>query len=50
MAVIYPITYYKQGAGFLGAIYLAFFAAVYAVVANAWYIRSGLRGNWKAAG
>jgi cytochrome c-type biogenesis protein CcmF len=35
MAIFYPITYYKQGAGFLGAIYIALFAAIYAVFANA---------------
>ncbi len=50
VAILYPIVYYRQGAGFLAALYVAFFAAVYAVVANAAYIRSGLRGNFKAAG
>ena len=50
LAVFYPITYYKQGAGFLGAIYIALFAALYAVIANATYIWAGLNGKLKAAG
>ena len=50
LAIFYPITYYKQGAGFLGAIYIALFAAVYAVFANAIYIWAGLNGKLKAAG
>jgi cytochrome c-type biogenesis protein CcmF len=40
----------KYGIGFLAAIHLAIFAAVYTVVANATYIRTGLRGKLKAAG
>jgi cytochrome c-type biogenesis protein CcmF len=40
----------KYGAGFLTAIHLAVFGAVYAVVANAGYIWSGLQGKMKAAG
>ncbi len=44
------IHYDKYGAGFLGAIHLAIFCAVYAVVANATYIWAGMRGNLKAAG
>jgi cytochrome c-type biogenesis protein CcmF len=43
--IIYPITYYKQGVGFLGAIYVALFAAIYAVVANAMYIWTVLKGK-----
>ncbi len=50
LAVFYPITYFKQGAGFLGAIYIALFAAIYATVANAAYIWTGLNGKLKAAG
>ena len=50
LAVFYPITYYKEGAGFLGAIYFALFASIYAVVSNAVYIWSGLKGNLAAAG
>ncbi|HXB96276.1 MAG TPA: cytochrome c biogenesis protein CcsA, partial [Puia sp.] len=44
------IHYDKYGIGFLAAIYLAMFGAVYAVVANASYIRLGLNGKLKAAG
>lgn len=50
LAIFYPITYYKQGAGFLGAIYVALFASIYAVIANAAYIWSGLNGKLKASG
>ena len=44
------IDYNKYGAGYLGAIHLAIFAAVYSVVANASYIWVGLNGKLKAAG
>ncbi len=44
------INYDKKGAGFLAAIHLAIFAAVFAVVANASYIWLGLKGKLKAAG
>lgn len=44
------IHYDKYGAGFLAAIYLAMFGAVYSMVANAAYIRAGLNGKLKAAG
>lgn len=44
------IHYDKYGAGFLAAIHLAMFAAVYAVVANTAYIWAGLKGKLKAAG
>lgn len=50
LAWIYPITYDKKGAGFLGAIYLALFATIYTVVANANYIMIGLKGKMKSAG
>ncbi len=50
LAIFYPITYYKQGAGFLGAIYIALFTSIYAVIANAAYIWTGLNGKLKAAG
>lgn len=40
----------KHGPGFLFAIHLGIFAAVYAVVANAAYIWLGLKGKLKAAG
>jgi cytochrome c-type biogenesis protein CcmF len=44
------ISYDRYGAGFMVAIHLAMFAAVYAVVANAVYIYTGMRGKLKAAG
>ena len=50
LAVFYPLSYYKMGAGFLGAAYAALFAAIFAVIANAAYIWTGLKGQLKAAG
>ncbi len=50
LAIFYPLTYYKGGAGFLGAVYVAFFATIYSVISNAAYIWSGLNGKLKAAG
>lgn len=50
IAVFYPMTFYKHGAGFLGAIYVALFATVYSFIANAFYIWSGLKGSFKHAG
>lgn len=44
------INFDKHGAGFLFAIYLAIFAAVYSIVANAAYIWIGLKGKMKSAG
>jgi cytochrome c-type biogenesis protein CcmF len=44
------VNYDKKGIGFLIAIHLAIFAAVYAVVANTSYIWQGLKGKIKAAG
>ncbi|MBZ5855888.1 cytochrome c biogenesis protein CcsA [Flavihumibacter profundi] len=44
------IEYDKKGPGFLGALYLALFASIYSVVANAGYIWSGLNGKIKSAG
>jgi cytochrome c-type biogenesis protein CcmF len=44
------VDYDKYGIGFLAAIHLALFAAVYAIVANTGYIWAGLRGKLKAAG
>jgi cytochrome c-type biogenesis protein CcmF len=44
------INYDKYGIGYLAAIHLALFASVYAVIANAAYIYTGLNGKWKAAG
>jgi cytochrome c-type biogenesis protein CcmF len=50
LAVFYPITFHKEGPGYLGALYVALFAAIYSVIANAGYIWSGLNGKLKAAG
>ena len=44
------IHYDKYGTGFLAAIFLGLFCAVYAVVANTGYIWAGLKGKFKAAG
>jgi cytochrome c-type biogenesis protein CcmF len=44
------INYDTYGIGYLGAIYLALFAAVYTIIANMGYIWTGLRGKIKAAG
>jgi cytochrome c-type biogenesis protein CcmF len=50
LVVFYPITYQKQGPGFLGAIYVALFATLYSVFANAAYIWIGLKGKLQSAG
>jgi cytochrome c-type biogenesis protein CcmF len=50
ISVFGNINYVKKGPGFLAAIHLAIFAAVYAVVANTGYIWKGLNGKVKAAG
>lgn len=44
------VHYDKKGPGFLFAIHMAIFAAVYAVVANAAYVWLGMKGKIKAAG
>ncbi len=44
------IDYNKFGPGYLAAIHLALFAAVYTVVGNTGYIWTGLKGKLKAAG
>ncbi|MFT4153005.1 cytochrome c biogenesis protein CcsA [Parafilimonas sp.] len=44
------INYTEKGAGFMVAIHVAMFAAVYSVVANAAYIWIGLKGKTKSAG
>ena len=50
ISVFGNINYQKHGAGFLAAIHLAVFAAVYAVIGNASYIWTGLNGKLKVAG
>jgi cytochrome c-type biogenesis protein CcmF len=49
ISVFGNISYDKKGIGFLGAIHVAIFAAVYATVANASYIVIGLKGKLKFA-
>jgi cytochrome c-type biogenesis protein CcmF len=44
------IHYDKYGSGFLAAIHIALFAAIYSAVANAAYIRLGMNGRLRAAG
>ncbi|GEO10062.1 cytochrome c biogenesis protein CcsA [Segetibacter aerophilus] len=50
IAIWGEIEYDKKGIGFLIAIHLGVFAAIYAVVANASYIQLGLKGKLKMAG
>jgi len=50
ISVFGGIHYDQYGAGFLAAIHLGLFAAVYAVVANIAYIWAGLNGKLRAAG
>jgi cytochrome c-type biogenesis protein CcmF len=50
VSVFGGIHYDRYGAGFLAAIHLALFAAIYAVTANLAYIRIGLKGKLRAAG
>jgi cytochrome c-type biogenesis protein CcmF len=50
ISIFGEVRYDKYGMGFLIAIHLAIFAAVYAIAANAAYIRTGLNGKLKAAG
>ncbi len=50
ISVFGAINYDRKGAGFLAAIHVAIFAAVYTLLANAGYIWLGLSGKIKAAG
>jgi cytochrome c-type biogenesis protein CcmF len=50
ISVFGGVRYDEHGAGFLFAIHLAIFAAVYAIVANAAYLWIGLKGKLKSAG
>jgi cytochrome c-type biogenesis protein CcmF len=50
ISIFGKINYDKYGIGYLGAIHLALFASVYAVVANIAYIFLSLKGKLKAAG
>lgn len=48
--IFYPVAYIKQGAGFFVALYLGIFTAIFSAIANAAYIWSILKGNFKVAG
>ncbi len=50
ISLIGNINYDEKGAGFMIAIHIAMFAAVYSVVANFSYIWIGLKGKMKSAG
>jgi cytochrome c-type biogenesis protein CcmF len=50
ISVFGHVNYDKKGPGFLMAIHLGIFAAVYSVIANTGYIWAGLKGKVKAAG
>lgn len=50
ISVFGGIHYDKYGLGFLAAIHMGVFAAVYTVVANSAYIWAGLKGKLRAAG
>ena len=50
ISLIGNINYDAKGAGFMIAIHVAMFAAVYALVANLSYIWIGLKGKMKSAG
>ena len=44
------VDYRENGLGYLGAIWLAVVASVYAIIANGAYIWTGVKGNMKRAG
>lgn len=50
VVLFHPFTYEKEGPGFLAAIYIAFYAAVFSVIANGMYIWTGLKGKLAYAG
>ncbi len=50
LVIFYNIEFYKEGPGFLGAIWLALASSIYAVIANASYIWIGLKGKLRIAG
>jgi cytochrome c-type biogenesis protein CcmF len=50
LAIFYPLTYSKQGAGFLGAMYLALFGSLFAFISNLSYIKTVLKGNLRSGG
>jgi cytochrome c-type biogenesis protein CcmF len=50
ISISYPFLYDKKGAGFLLAIYMAFFASVYSIIANGYFILDTLKNKFKQAG
>jgi cytochrome c-type biogenesis protein CcmF len=50
LAFVFPLTYDKKGYGFLAAIYVATFATIYSVVANAMYVWTVQKGKILKAG
>lgn len=50
LLAFFPIHYDKKGPGFMIAIYAALYACIFAVIANAGYIYTVLKGNLKSAG
>ena len=50
LIIVYPLNFYKHGPGFQAAIYVAYFATIYSVVANGMYIWTSLNGKLKSAG
>ena len=50
LTFVFPLTYFKNGYGFLAAIYVATFTTLYSVVANAMYIWSVQKGKVLKAG
>ena len=50
LAIFYPVEYTEKGPGFLVAIYLAVFAAMFSLIANAFYLKTVLNWKLKAGG
>jgi len=50
LAIFYPVEYAKKGPGFLIAIYLAVFASMFSLIANAFYLKTVLNWKLKAGG
>lgn len=50
LAIFYPVEYTKKGPGFLIAIYLAVFASIFSLIANAFYLKTVLNWKLKAGG
>src|SRR5665213_960197 len=50
LAIFYPSEFTKKGPGFLMAIYIALFASIFPLIANAFYLRTVLKWNLKVGG